>query len=94
MQYGGPVLVCAPSNTAVDQVCRKLLRTNEGSEPRCTRNLEVVRVYARFRETMETTVADVALHNQIMKLEGSSEIYRLKQLKEETGELSSSDNKR
>ena len=60
MQYGGPVLVCAPSNTAVDQVCRKLLRTNEGSEPRCTRNLEVVRVYARFRETMETTVADVA----------------------------------
>ena len=94
MQYGGPVLVCAPSNTAVDQVCEKVHKTTEGSELRSTRNLKVVRVYARYRETMETSVADVALHNQIMKLEGSSEIHRLKQLKEETGELSSSDNKR
>jgi regulator of nonsense transcripts 1 len=83
-QHGGPVLVCAPSNTAVDQLCEKVHKTG----------LKVVRVCAKSREALETPVAHLALHNQIKKVEGSLELQKLQLLKEETGELSSSDEKR
>jgi superfamily I DNA and/or RNA helicase len=43
-QHGGPVLVCAPSNTAVDQLCEKVHKTG----------LKVVRVCAKSREALET----------------------------------------
>jgi len=83
-QHGGPVLVCAPSNTAVDQLCEKVQRTG----------LRVVRVCAKSREALESPVAHLALHNQIKKVEGSNELQKLQLLKDETGELSSTDEKR
>ncbi|TRY66918.1 hypothetical protein TCAL_04359 [Tigriopus californicus] len=83
-QSGGPVLVCAPSNTAVDQLTQKLDQTG----------LKVVRVCAKSREAIDSPVGHLALHNQIKNLEGFSELRKLQQLKDETGELSSSDEKR
>lgn len=81
---GGPVLVCAPSNTAVDQLTEKIHRTN----------LKVVRVCAKSREVIDSPVSFLALHNQIRNMETNSELKKLQQLKDETGELSSGDEKR
>jgi len=78
------VLVCAPSNTAVDQLTAKVHLTG----------LKVVRVCAKSREALDTPVAHLALHNQIKNMEGSGEMQKLQLLKEETGELSSNDEKR
>jgi regulator of nonsense transcripts 1 len=82
-QHRGPVLVCAPSNTAVDQLCEKVHKTG----------LKVVRVCAKSMEALETPVSHLALHNQIKEVEGGLELKKL-QLLAETGELSSSDEKR
>ncbi|KAI1296879.1 Regulator of nonsense transcripts 1 [Halotydeus destructor] len=79
-----PVLVCAPSNIAVDQLTEKIHRTG----------LKVVRVCAKSREAINSPVSFLALHNQIRSMEGHSELHKLQQLKDETGELSSSDEKR
>ncbi|KAL7017145.1 hypothetical protein ACKWTF_010272 [Chironomus riparius] len=81
---GGPVLVCAPSNTAVDQLTEKIHRTN----------LKVIRVCAKSREAIDSPVSFLALHNQIRNMETNSELKKLQQLKDETGELSSGDEKR
>ena len=70
-QHGGPVLVCAPSNTAVDQLCEKVHMTG----------LKVVRVCAKSREAIDTPVSHLVLHNQIKKMEGSLELQKLQQLK-------------
>ncbi|KAF5270389.1 hypothetical protein FQR65_LT05577 [Abscondita terminalis] len=83
-QNGGPVLVCAPSNTAVDQLTEKIHRTN----------LKVVRLCAKSREAIDSPVSFLALHNQIRKLDTNTELQKLQQLKDETGELSSVDEKR
>lgn len=83
-QTGSPVLVCAPSNIAVDQLTEKIHRTG----------LKVVRVCAKSREAIDSPVSFLALHNQIRNLEMSNELKKLLQLKEETGELSSADEKR
>ncbi|XP_017776059.1 PREDICTED: regulator of nonsense transcripts 1 homolog [Nicrophorus vespilloides] len=83
-QNGGPVLVCAPSNTAVDQLTEKIHRTN----------LKVVRLCAKSREAIDSPVSFLALHNQIRKMEIHNELQKLQQLKDETGELSSVDEKR
>lgn len=81
---GGPILVCAPSNTAVDQLTEKIHRTN----------LKVVRLCAKSREAIDSPVSFLALHNQIRNMETNSELQKIQQLKDETGELSSSDEKR
>lgn len=81
---GGPVLVCAPSNTAVDQLTEKIHKTN----------LKVIRVCAKSREAIDSPVSFLALHNQIRNMETSTELKKLQQLKDETGELSSADEKR
>ncbi|BES94730.1 nonsense-mediated mRNA decay protein 1 [Nesidiocoris tenuis] len=83
-QSGGPVLVCAPSNIAVDQLTEKIHRTG----------LKVVRVCAKSREAIDSPVSFLALHNQIRKMDCNSELQKLQQLKDETGELSSVDEKR
>ena len=83
-QHGGPVLVCAPANLAVDLLCEKVHQTG----------LKVVRVCAKSREVLETPVAHLALHNQIKKAEGRLELQELQHLKDEGGELSSSYEKR
>ena len=83
-QHGGPILVCAPSNTAVDQLTEKIHQTG----------LKVVRVCAKSREAIVSSVSNLALHNQIRNMDSYSELRKLQQLKDETGELSSSDEKR
>jgi regulator of nonsense transcripts 1 len=79
-----PVLVCAPSNIAVDQLTEKIHKTG----------LKVVRLCAKSREAINSPVSFLALHNQIRNMEGHSELHKLQQLKDETGELSSQDEKR
>lgn len=83
-QSNGPVLVCAPSNIAVDQLTEKIHQTS----------LKVVRLCAKSREAINSPVSFLALHNQIRNMEGHSELHKLQQLKDETGELSSADEKR
>lgn len=79
-----PVLVCAPSNIAVDQLTEKIHRTG----------MKVVRLCAKSREAVSSPVSFLSLHNQIRKMEGHSEFKKLQQLKDETGELSSADENR
>lgn len=116
-----PVLVCAPSNIAVDQLTEKIDKTG----------LKVVRLCAKSREAIESPVSFLALHNQISNMDRSvvrgeiklskaethfclsscsgttlilpclclcrssmPELQKLQQLKDETGELSSADEKR
>ncbi|XP_046350559.1 regulator of nonsense transcripts 1-like [Haliotis rufescens] len=83
-QNNGPVLVCAPSNIAVDQLTEKIHRTG----------LKVVRLCAKSREAIDSPVSFLALHNQIRNMESVPELQKLQQLKDETGELSSQDEKR
>ncbi|XP_050403734.1 regulator of nonsense transcripts 1 [Patella vulgata] len=83
-QISGPVLVCAPSNIAVDQLTEKIHRTG----------LKVVRVCAKSREAIDSPVSFLALHNQIKNMESVAELQKLQQLKDVTGELSSADEKR
>ncbi|KAK0151478.1 Regulator of nonsense transcripts 1 [Merluccius polli] len=83
-QGNGPVLVCAPSNIAVDQLTEKIHQTG----------LKVVRLCAKSREAIDSPVSFLALHNQTRNMESMPELQKLQQLKDETGELSSSDEKR
>ncbi|XP_071845963.1 regulator of nonsense transcripts 1-like [Apostichopus japonicus] len=80
----GQVLVCAPSNIAVDQLTEKIHRTG----------LKVVRICAKSREAIDSPVGFLALHNQIRNMDGAEELKKLQALKDEIGELSSSDEKR
>ena len=52
---------------------------------------QVVRLCAKSREAIDSPVASLALHNQLKKLPNSSELRKLIQLKDETGELSEQD---
>lgn len=79
-----PVLVCAPSNIAVDQLTEKIHLTG----------LKVVRLCAKSREAISSPVSFLALHNQLRSMNGHTELHKLQQLKDETGELSSADEKR
>ncbi|KOS22004.1 Regulator of nonsense transcripts 1 -like protein [Escovopsis weberi] len=81
---GGQVLVCAPSNVAVDQLCERVHRTG----------LKVVRLTAKSREDVESSVSFLALHEQVRMSEHNSELVKLSQLKNEVGELSSQDEKK
>ena len=49
------ILVCAPSNIAVDQLTEKIHRTG----------LKVVRLCAKSREAIDSPVSFLALHNQV-----------------------------
>jgi regulator of nonsense transcripts 1 len=81
---GGQVLVCAPSNVAVDQLCERIHRTG----------LKVVRVTAKSREDVESPVGFLALHEQVRMNDTNVELNKLNQLKSELGELSSQDEKK
>ncbi|KAL2795093.1 P-loop containing nucleoside triphosphate hydrolase protein [Aspergillus keveii] len=73
---GGQVLVCAPSNVAVDQLCERIHRTG----------LKTVRVTAKSREDVESPVGFLSLHEQLNQLKAelgelsSQDEKRLKQL--------------
>ncbi|PHH54451.1 Regulator of nonsense transcripts 1 -like protein [Ceratocystis fimbriata CBS 114723] len=84
-QSGGePVLVCAPSNVAVDQLCERISLTG----------LKVVRLTAKSREDVESSVNHLSLHEQVRQGQTNSELARLLQLQTEIGELTSEDEKR
>lgn len=85
-QGQGQVLVCAPSNVAVDQLAEKISSTG----------LKVVRLCAKSREAVSSPVEHLTLHYQVRHLDASekSELHKLQLLKDEQGELSSSDEKK
>ncbi len=68
------VLVVAPSNTAVDQLCEKINRTG----------LNVVRVCARSREHLESPVSHLMLHTKMEKYVDEDDDDEYPWLKERT----------
>ncbi|GAA6060133.1 hypothetical protein JCM10212_001430 [Sporobolomyces blumeae] len=80
----GQVLVSAPSNVAVDQLTEKIHMTG----------LKVVRVTAKSREALESSVSFLTLHAQVANSDTHPELQKLIQLKHEQGELSSSDERK
>lgn len=81
---GEQVLVCAPSNVAVDQLTEKIHRTG----------LKVVRVCAKSREALDSSVNFLTLHEQVNNNDSNTELQKLIMLKNEQNELSSSDEKK
>jgi regulator of nonsense transcripts 1 len=82
----GQVLVCAPSNVAVDQLAEKISRTG----------LKVVRMAAKSRESEGVTMKSVeklSLHHMVKYYEGpgGKDLRRYQLLKDETGELVAKD---
>jgi regulator of nonsense transcripts 1 len=77
----GQVLVSAPSNVAVDQLTEKIHQTG----------LKVVRVTAKSREALESSVSFLTLHAQVANSDTHPELQKLIQ---EQGELSSSDERK
>lgn len=89
LSSGQPVLVCAPSNVAVDQLAAKLHTTG----------LRVVRLTAKSREALESSISFLTLHEQVAALatsgsKSTAELGKLIRLKNEQGELSSSDERK
>ncbi|KAK0547452.1 ATP-dependent RNA helicase [Tilletia horrida] len=80
----GPVLVCAPSNVAVDQLTEKIHATG----------LKVVRITAKSREALASSISFLTLHEQVANNDTHIELQKLIQLKNEQGELSSSDERK
>ena len=85
-QSVGQVLVCAPSNIAVDQLTEKIHRTG----------LRVVRVAAKSRESTTSQVDFLTLHQIVRNLEGPkwSELRKYQLLKDELGDLTAADARR
>eukprot|EP00742_Colponemidia_sp_Colp-10_P004843 GILJ01005171.1.p1 GENE.GILJ01005171.1~~GILJ01005171.1.p1 ORF type:complete len:986 (-),score=155.09 GILJ01005171.1:479-3436(-) len=84
-QNQGQVLVCAPSNVAVDQLAEKLSTTG----------LKVVRLAAKSREAVASSVDRLSLHHMVRNLAPETgDFSKLLALKEEQGELSAQDEKR
>lgn len=85
-QSQSQVLVCAPSNVAVDQLTEKIHATG----------LKVVRVSAKSREAVSTSVDFLTLHHLVHQLavQSNNELYKLQLLKEVQGELSQKDERR
>lgn len=81
----GQVIVCAPSNVAVDHLAEKIEKTG----------LKVVRISSRSREHLISSVEHLTLHYQVANVGGAThKIYqKLQQLKNEQGELSAGDEK-
>ena len=80
----GQVLVCAPSNVAVDQLTEKIHITG----------LKVVRLTAKSREALDSSVAFLTLHQQVANSTTHVELQKLIMLKNEQGELSSNDERK
>jgi regulator of nonsense transcripts 1 len=76
------ILVCAPSNVAVDHLAAKLDMLG----------LKVVRLTAKSREDVESSVSHLALHNIVNK-SAKGELKKLIKLRDQLGELSEGDSK-
>ena len=68
------ILVCAPSNIAVDQLTAKIHATG----------LKVVRICAKSREAVNSSVEFLSLHVLVQQLakESKSDLYKLQMLKD------------
>lgn len=77
----GPVLVVASSNVAVDHLTEKIHQSG----------LRVVRIAAKARETLDSSVSFLSLHIQARTISKDSELDRLHKLKYEVGQLSQAD---
>ncbi|KAK4689260.1 regulator of nonsense transcripts 1, partial [Tremellales sp. Uapishka_1] len=80
----GQVLVCAPSNVAVDHLCEKIHQTG----------LKVVRLAAKSREALDSSVSFLSLHSQVANAGTHPELKKLIQLRNDVGELSQSDERK
>eukprot|EP01027_Heterolobosea_sp_BB2_P017330 GEZU01024570.1.p1 GENE.GEZU01024570.1~~GEZU01024570.1.p1 ORF type:complete len:1077 (+),score=269.79 GEZU01024570.1:179-3232(+) len=80
-QSQGQVLVCAPSNVAVDQLAEKIHATG----------LKVVRLCAKSREAVNSPVEFLTLHYLVRHFPEKTELHKLQMLKDEQGELSEKD---
>ena len=82
----GQVLVCAPSNVAVDQLCEKIHKSG----------LKVVRLSAKSREAAISSVDHLTLHVMVRNLDSPkyAELKKLQLLKDEVGDLRPADAKR
>lgn len=85
-QNAGQVLVCAPSNVAVDQLTEKIHKTG----------LRVVRIAAKSRESTPSIVDHLTLHTMVRNLDtvDKAELRKLQLLKDEIGDLTASDARR
>lgn len=85
-QVKGKILVCAPSNIAVDQLSEKIATTG----------LKVVRIVAKSRESLSSAVEHLSLHYQVRHVDDreESELNKLMRLRDEAGELSDRDDRR
>ena len=85
---GGQVLVCAPSNVAVDQLCEKIHKTG----------LKVVRLSAKSREAVTSSVDHLTLHVMVKNLAidtpEKKELRKFQLLKDELGDLTTADARR
>lgn len=85
---GGQVLVCAPSNVAVDQLCEKIHRTG----------LKVVRLSAKSREAVTSSVDNLTLHVMVRNLAIDTPekklLRKFQLLKDELGDLTTADARR
>ena len=83
---GGPVLVCAPSNIAVDHLALKIYQTG----------LKVLRVSAKAREDISTSVDFLSLHNMVRQVASTMNFSELQRLldKDQIQELSKSEEAR
>jgi regulator of nonsense transcripts 1 len=83
---GEQILVCAPSNVAVDHLTEKIHATG----------LKVVRLCAKSREAVNSPVEFLALHYQVRHLDtpDKANLQKLLALKEDQGELTAADEKR
>ena len=81
--FPGQVLVCAPSNMAVDQLTDKIHQTG----------LKVVRLCAKSRESISSTVDFLTLHQQLRQINipEFQQLHLLMRLKDQSGELSNKD---
>ena len=85
-QNQGQMLVCSPSNVAVDHLTEKIHRCG----------LRVVRLCALTRETLPSSVEHLSLHSMVRNLDTPqwSELRKYLLLKESMGELKANDAKK
>ena len=67
--------------------------TKIGTKIKCS-GLKVVRLCAKSREAVDSSVATLSLHNQVKNLNEQRELRKLCELKNEMGELAPGDEKR
>jgi regulator of nonsense transcripts 1 len=82
--HPGPILVCAPSNVAVDQLTEVIHRTG----------LRVVRLAAKSRESISSSIEFLTLLEQTRNHPGYPDLGRLLKSKDSRGDLSFSEENR